>query len=262
MVDPIVEPLVLIGFIARNAEKTIPRFLEQIDNLDYPKNRLRYACVEGGSTDKTREIILDWMKPKKNTFFIQHDMDDDKLSHRERMFCSSNLWRHYVKTRFKGVEPVDYVFQCDADVIGIPSETLKTLINLDVDIVAPYIYVDQEKHPRNIWETTKTFSDIWGYRHLYGPYPGLQFNSSIHEYYKRNLVRDKSIRADTEKRLLPMQSVGANPILVKREVYEKVWYTDCKATPGWCDLARTYGFKVWAYPDIECIHDWRVLLDR
>jgi len=258
----LVDPLVLIGFVARNAEGTLPRFLEQLDNLDYPKDRLRYACVEGGSTDNTRGIILEWMKPKKNTFFIQHDMDDAELSHRERMFCSSNLWRHYVKTRFKGVEPVDYVFQCDADVTKIPPETLRVLINLDVDIVAPFIYVDQEKHPQNRWRAKKTFYDIWGYRYLYGPYPGHQFNVDIHEYYKRNLVRDKSIRADTEKRLIPMQCVGANPILARREVYEKVWYTGVKATPGWCMAAREAGFKVWAYPDLECIHDWRVLLDR
>jgi len=258
----LVEPLVLIGFVARNASSTLPRFLEQIDNLDYPKDMLRYACVEGGSTDNTREIILEWMKSKKNTFFIQHDMDDDKLIHRERMFASSNLWRHYVKTTFKGVEPVDFVFQCDVDVTVIPPETLKTLIDLDVDIVAPYIYVDNENHPQNKWMGGKTFSDIWGYRHLYGPFPGLQFNYSIHEYYKRNLDKNKSIKADLVKRLLPMQCVGANPILAKRAVYEKIWYTGLKATPGWCDLAREHGFKVWAYPDLECVHDWRVLIER
>ena len=257
-----VESLVLIGFVARNSEKTLPRFLQQIDNLDYPKDRLRYACVEGGSTDNTREIILDWMKPKKNTFFIQHDMDDTELNHRERMFCSSNLWRHYIKTKFKGVEPVDYVFQCDADVTHIPPETLKTLIALDVDIVAPYIYVDNENHIQNRWRGGHTFYDVWGYRHLYGPYPGLQFNYGVHDYYKRNIDRDKTIKADTVKRLLPMQCVGANPILAKREVYEKVWYTGLFATPGWCMTAREAGFKVWAYPELECIHDWRVLINR
>ena len=257
-----VEPLVLIGFVARNAESTLPRFLEQIDNLDYPKNRLRYACVEGGSTDKTREIILEWMKTKKNVFFIQHDMDDNELSHRERMFCSSNLWRHYVKTAFKGVEPVDYVFQCDVDVTGIPPETLRTLIALDVDIVAPYIYVDNENHVQNQWRGGNSFYDLWGYRHLHGPHPGIQWNYSIHEYYKRNMDRDKTIQADTVKRLLPMECVGANPILAKREVYEAIWYTGRKATPGWCGLAREHGFRVWSYPDIGCIHDWRVLLNR
>ena len=205
---------------------------------------------------------MDWMKTKKNVFFIQHDMDDSELNHRERMFSSSNLWRHYVKTKFKGVSQVDYVFQCDADVTYIPPETLKTLIALDVDIVAPYIYVNPENHARNKWRGGMTFSDPWGYRHLYGRHPGVQINYGIHEYYKRNLARDKTIKADTVKRLLPMESVGANPILAKREVYEKVWYTGIYATPGWCIEARKHGFKVWAYPDLHCLHDWRVLLDR
>jgi len=258
----LVEPLVLIGFVARDAENTLPRFLEQIDNLDYPKDRLRYACVEGGSKDNTRGIILDWMKPKKNTFFIQHDMDDAKFRHRERMFYSSNLWRHYVKTHFKGVEPVDYVFQCDADVVKIPQETLKTLIDLDVDIVAPYIYIDPENNYKNPYRNTHTFYDVWGYRHLYGPHPGLQFNPNIHMYYKRRMLNDDTIKADKEKHLLPMICVGANPVLAKREVYEKVWYTGDKATPGWCMAAREQGFKVWAYPELECLHDWRVLIER
>lgn len=249
---------VLIAFGARDAEQWLPRYLEQLDNLDYPKSLLSYAVIEGGSVDDTRGIILDWLKDKKNVYYRQIDMPED-IPKRQRMFLSTNHYRAFVKTSMKGVDPVDYVFHCDCDVSYIPPETLKTLIALDVDIVSPYIYIDPEDDIRNPLRKKKRFRDVWGFRFLYGPHPGLQFNSNIPVYYKRNMERNPSIRADLEKRLIPMQTVGANPILVKREVYEKVWYEGIMATPGWCNKAREAGFKVWSYPDLGCYHSWEVL---
>ena len=250
-----VDPIVLIAFGAKNEAITLPAFLEQIDGLDYPEDRLRYAAVTADSDDDTVDIILEWLKGKKDAYWRHFTPD---LPLRRRMFTSTNYIRHYFTAVLPNVEPAEFMFHCDADVTKIPPETLRTLIELDVDIVAPYVYASPEQHIMNQFRGQKVFRDVWGYRFKYGPYPGLQFNSSVPEYYKRNMDSNKSIKADLDKRLIPMISVGANPILIKRRVLESMpWYDGLYATPGWCMEADKAGFGVWAYPDLECIHDWR-----
>ena len=64
-------PRVQIMSSVRQGSWWLPKFLEQLDNLDYPSRLLRYAFVEGGSTDKSREILLDWLKTKKDVYYRQ-----------------------------------------------------------------------------------------------------------------------------------------------------------------------------------------------
>jgi hypothetical protein len=251
-------PRVMIGFSTRQAETWLPRFLEQLDGLDYPEDKIRYAVTEGHSTDDTLNIVTEWLKTKKDWMLFKHNIREDIVV-RERMFYSSNLFHHIFKSDLKYYPSCEYIFKCDCDVVMIPPETLRTLISLDVDIVAPYIYIDPEIDMRNRFREEKIFYDMWGYRHLYGPYPGQQRNPSIHEYYKRNIERDQSIRADLSKRLLPMKSVGANPVLIKRDVFLNVEYDGNKATPGLVMEAVKQGYKAWAYPDLECYHSWRAI---
>ncbi len=249
------EPLVLIAFGARNEASNLPTFLEQIDNLGYPKERLRYAVVTGDSEDDTVDIVLDWLKTKQDVWWRHVTLDHLPL--RKRMFTSTNYVRHYATAKLPNVETVGFMFHCDADVIGIPPETLKALVDLDVDVVAPYLYMSDENDPQNQFRGKKIFRDVWGYRFKHGPHPGLQFNPFVADYYKRNMDKDESIQADTERGLIPMLSVGANPVLIKREVLEEVWYDGLHATPGWCQKANESGYKIWSYPALECIHDWR-----
>lgn len=253
-----VTPIVLIMFGARDEAETLPKFLQQLDNLEYPREKLRYAVTTSPSKDNTVDIILDWLKTKKDTYWRHID-----LSHigniRKRMFTATNYIRHYAAAQLPNVDSVDYVFHCDADIEYIPPETLNQLIGLGVDIVAPYVYNSSENNPYNKFRNQHIFRDVWGYRFKYGPYPGLTFNDSVADYYKRNYLTDDSIQADKGKHLIPMQSVGANPVLIKRHVIDHLLplYDGLHATPGWCILADELGYGVWSYPLLECIHTWR-----
>ncbi len=48
----------------KNAERTIEKHLESILKLDYPKDKLEVIYVDGGSKDKTLEILYKWQKEK------------------------------------------------------------------------------------------------------------------------------------------------------------------------------------------------------
>jgi glycosyltransferase involved in cell wall biosynthesis len=248
------EPIVLIASGIKNEAKTLPAFFEQIDNLDYPKDRLRYALYTSPSTDNTLDLVYQWLKDKPDAWW--HNMTIN-LTLRKRMYLQGNYMRHYATLKQPDIEPIEYIFHCDADIIEIPPETLKLLIGLDLDIVAPYVYVSDEHHPLNKFRGLKIFRDVWGYRFKHGPHPGLQFNPSVMGYYKRNIDRDKSIQADMVKRVIPKQSVGANPVLYRASLYDKVQYDGLYAFPGWCLELDKAGYGVWCYPELECVHDWR-----
>lgn len=249
-------PRVQIQSCVRQGSWWLPKFLEQLDSIDYPKDHIRYAFVEGGSTDASREILLDWLKDKKDVLYRQIDMTPG-LQLRQRMWFSGNQARRLLQRELPGAEPVDYLFICDCDVIKIPENILRELIALDVDIVAPYVYVDPQDHPGNPYRNKEVFFDTWAFRFLHGPHPGFTFNSAIIHLYARNMERDPTIQADLEKGLIPMQSVGACPVLIKAEVVKAVDYWGNEAIVGFCNEAREKGYKIWSYPAMRCLHRWR-----
>ena len=248
------DPVVLITAGVKDEAKSLPIFLEQIDNLDYPKDRLRYAVYTSPSEDNSIEIILNWLKTKPDAWWHHMALD---LPLRKRMYLQGNFMRQYAQYQQPDLEPIEYIFHCDADVTEIPSETLRTLVGFNVDVVAPYIYMSAENNPFNHFRNQRIFRDVYGYRFKYGPHPGLQFNSSVPEYYKRNYLTDDSIKADKERHLIPMLSVGANPVLYKASLFDKVKYDGLYAFPGLCLELDKAGYGVWSHPLLECIHDWR-----
>lgn len=55
-------PFVSIIVPVKNFERTIEKTFEYLLNLDYPRNAWEWVIADGGSTDKTIEIIKQWQK--------------------------------------------------------------------------------------------------------------------------------------------------------------------------------------------------------
>ncbi len=55
-------PFVSIINPIRNVERTLDKNLETLVNLDYPKDRMEIILADGGSTDRTIDIIKEWQK--------------------------------------------------------------------------------------------------------------------------------------------------------------------------------------------------------
>lgn len=56
------EPTVTVMVVAHNEEKVIKDKLENIINLDYPRNKIEFLIASDNSTDKTNQIVKDFIK--------------------------------------------------------------------------------------------------------------------------------------------------------------------------------------------------------
>ncbi len=59
------KPFVSIISPVRNAERTIDTTIQYLLNVDYPRDRMEIVFADGGSTDKTLEIIKKWQEQYK-----------------------------------------------------------------------------------------------------------------------------------------------------------------------------------------------------
>ena len=50
------DPNILILTPVKNAARHLPRYAELIENLDWPREHLSVALLEGDSTDDTRDV--------------------------------------------------------------------------------------------------------------------------------------------------------------------------------------------------------------
>ena len=65
-------PKISIITVCLNSEKTILKCMNSVINQKYPKNKIEYILIDGGSTDKTVEII----KKKENKIKYWHSKKD------------------------------------------------------------------------------------------------------------------------------------------------------------------------------------------
>lgn len=56
------DPMVSIIIPVRNAQRTLEKTFEYLFGVDYPRKRMEILMADGGSTDKTVEIIKTWQK--------------------------------------------------------------------------------------------------------------------------------------------------------------------------------------------------------
>lgn len=278
---------VLIGAPVKNAARWLSHNLAAIDGLDYPKELLSYSYVYSASEDDTLDLLYGWLKNKsrwtiqkleissdnwmtrqRNHRFMKHMtqlldsharvVDEDRQDNEKFTYAlpldavPSGVSHYQVWTAKKYILNVlgdeDYYFNVDADVIHMPPSTLSALVEKDVDIIAPYVYIDSSPAPGNVWAGLKVFYDSWCYRFKDVPW----INSHISAVEMLEHV-------DPVTGLIEMESVGANPVLIKREVIEEVEYHGDEAIVGFCYQARKFGFKVYALPAVECLHSWEAI---
>lgn len=109
-------PLITIGIPVYNSAWSLPKVLDSVLTLDYPKELLRIVFVNNDSTDRSEEIV--------KTFASNHQKEFESITVRE---CNGiiSVARNVCLECSAGT---DFVFFIDADVV-VPSETLRKLLS-------------------------------------------------------------------------------------------------------------------------------------
>ncbi|MBI4494059.1 MAG: glycosyltransferase [Chloroflexi bacterium] len=65
------DPLISIVVPVRNAERTLDKTLEYLEALEYPRERMEIVLADGGSTDRTVEIVRQWQRRHGHLRLVQ-----------------------------------------------------------------------------------------------------------------------------------------------------------------------------------------------
>jgi hypothetical protein len=152
---------VLFHILAKNKEAVLEYWLDQnIDRLDYPKNKIILFFRTNNNTDNTKNILSDWIKkqPKDQWNSIYFDDSDVPENIEQYDIHEWNTVRLKVisQLRNEGLAKsldvgADFYFSCDVDNFLMP-DTLSILVREDVPVIAPllrYAMSDRSKTSTN-----------------------------------------------------------------------------------------------------------------
>jgi len=225
-------PRVMICLLVKNDAKHLPQFLNAMKNLDYPKDRLRWIWIYGKSIDDTLSIILEFHKKESYKYEVYEEPVFERLL--PNALYVARLCNEF-KKMYQGEE---YVLFADSDIVEMPPETLKELIRVDKDIVAPYVY-------RRTSDGKEFFYDTYVFRWHGWKFERVEYKGIVYGY-------EKPVFAN-EKQPVELDSVGTF-LLIKGEVFKKVDWDNPAPHLQFCKNARKAGYKVWALPYLKIYH--------
>jgi len=222
----------MLCLLAKNDAKFLPQFLHEMSNLDYPKEKLRWVWIYGKSVDNTLSIILDFHREQPYKFEVY----EEPLVERP---IQSPLYNARLCNEFKKLyRGEEYVLFADCDIVEIPRETLKELIRVDKDIVAPYVYMRRG-------DGREVFYDTYVFRFHGWKFESVEHNGKVYTYMDP-IFKDA-------KEPVELDSVGTF-LLIKAKVFLSVDWENPVPHLQFCKNARKKGFKVWALPYLKIYH--------
>ncbi len=146
------EPRVTIAIPVRDAEPFLPRCLELVRQLDYPKDRLRIVFCEGGSRDATRsyiERLIAAPEPGLPQVVLIDAPETAPLPRNRRWAVAKQRVRRagLAKVRNRLLNEAvasddDWTLWIDADVCDYPADILRRLLAERAGIVVPNCVLD------------------------------------------------------------------------------------------------------------------------
>ena len=139
-------PRVLVSILAKQKAPVLPFFLARIAALDYPKERIVLYVRTNNNTDRTRDILRDWLAENGGRYAAV-DFDDSDLPTRVEGMAVHD-WNATRLRMIRAIREVtlakvaehrcDFLLAIDVDNFVLPS-TLRELVALDLPIVAPLV---------------------------------------------------------------------------------------------------------------------------
>lgn len=214
--------MIVIGAPIRNRAWILPRYLESIYNLDYPKREIILCFLINDSNDESEDLIRGIEKSEYNQVIV--DRKDYNFELCDRDFGRDIIkFAHFAQIRndwinlFKNIKNITHIFSVDSDIL-LPSNSLKKLLANDKDICS--IIVNNSVVRRGYG---KDITNLW--KLINGRYENIL-------QYPQNTVFEVDV-------------TGA-AYLIKREVLNSVKYKSHVFGEdfGFCIQAKKRGYKI------------------
>lgn len=245
-------PNVLILTPIKNATDHLIRYVELIERLDWPRERLSVALLEGDSDDATRstaEMLLPKLESRASRAQLFHRDFGFRLpaavprwAPAYQLLRRTSLARARNHLLSRALADEDWVLWIDVDVIDYPPDVLRRLLATAFDIVVPNC-VRQRGGPTfdlNNWAQggAITLSDRRGV----GPMR-LEAVGGTMLLIKADLHRDGLI--------FPPYRYGSSPPI---RANHPLWGSGEVETEGLGAMAADMGVQCWGLPDLEILH--------
>lgn len=224
---------VMIASIVSNQEPWLMRFLDAIDKLSYPKEKLTYSFLTGNNEDNTYGILDEFRTTHNNATLKRIDINVYNASRYGRLSTLRNL------LIFESLEDEDYILFCDSDIIDMPPDLIEQLLSAtNADIIAPMVYI----------ENYEKFGDNYFYDKLAFIKDGIHFN-----HYYPYIPNYKRLPSEP----VYVDSVGTCYLCNTKMFRNGVRYEDDGYTSEqimFCTCARQHNYKICIYPSVSVLH--------
>jgi len=215
-------PSVLIITPTKNDGRYLSKYLKAWNNVDYPRDKIRWVWICGKSNDDTMNILDRYFSKRKWNCEIYSE------SKFKNLIPNTALWIADVLNQFKSIyKGEEYVLISDTDLSYLPPNLLQELIGANKDVVAPYIW---QEYDHNIF-----------------------FDTYIFRYYGNKCFDANSPPFKNSSEPVKMESVGTI-FLVKGEVFRKAKWENPAPHLQFCKNVRRLGYEVWALPYVGVRH--------
>jgi GR25 family glycosyltransferase involved in LPS biosynthesis/glycosyltransferase involved in cell wall biosynthesis len=139
-------PRVLVAILAKQKGPALPLYLDCIEALDYPKSSMVLYIRTNNNTDKTEQILRDWVA-RVGHLYHSVEFDASNVAEKVEQYREHewNATRFSVLGRIRNLSmrraielECDYYFVADVDNFIRPA-TLRELVALDLPIASPFL---------------------------------------------------------------------------------------------------------------------------
>ncbi|MBL8579975.1 MAG: hypothetical protein JNK47_22450 [Mesorhizobium sp.] len=247
------EPKILILTPVKSAAAHLPRYVELVETLDWPQERLSLGMLESDSVDETLDVI-DRLRPRlearcSRVTVSSHAYGFSIPAGQQRWTPSYQMARRKILARsrnrllFSALRDEDWVLWIDVDMIDYPPDIISRLLATGFNIVTPHAVTKPggESFDRNSWAD--------------------QGKTLLEDRRGSSAVRLDSvggtilmIRADLHREGLIFPPFPYGRPNHRIRVKAGAWGAGEIETEGLGIMASDMGVQCWGLPDLEVLH--------
>jgi hypothetical protein len=251
-------PRVLVLTPMKNTAAHLDRYQRLLEALDYPREALSLAILEGDSTDDTWSNLVSMQDRLENRFsrVSLHRHDDGFRLSGPRWAPAVQRQRRAVIARARnrllslGLGDEAWVLWLDADLLHYPPHLLRSMLAAGKEIVVPHCL-------REGGGTFDRNTFIFAPNQAAAEHPEDLIDGIFQPPAGRGRVYLDRFRG---RPLVEVDGVGGTALLVKADLHREglvfpAWpHRGYIETEGLAMLARDLGIRCWGMPDLEIVH--------